>query len=142
MTNSTNKLGHAYKPSIIGHGLRVCQICNKSRRSHYNTEPLEVRRAKAFLAAGNRAEGEPSTCLQKRKAVDEQPAAFSPNFPPTPESMLADRRDGRGKVNMKPAAEPFPSLLESKEQERRITRNKAPRFYHSDKLGKVTIPEN
>jgi hypothetical protein len=51
-------------------------------------------------AAGNRAKGEPLTPTRESPAI-EQPAAFSPN------------------------PEPFPSILESAEQERRMERNQA-----------------
>jgi hypothetical protein len=65
-------------------------------------------------AAGNRAEGEPSTRLQGEGLI-EQSAAFSPNPEFVRDSICAAAD----------FSEPFPSILESAEQERRIERNQA-----------------
>jgi hypothetical protein len=58
-------------------------------------------------AAGNRAEGEPST--PNREMAIEQSAAFSPNPEFVRDSICAAAD----------FSEPFPSILESAEQERR-----------------------
>jgi hypothetical protein len=62
-------------------------------------------------AAGNRAEGEPSTPTRGSTAI-EQSAAFSPNPEFVRDSICAAAD----------FSEPFPSILESEEQKRREAR--------------------